>query len=685
MKNFIPILIVTLIAHFVNAQNKQGFEFILSSNGLNNPVWESGMAELEFADINNDGFVDILSIGDHGSPNSGTNFHGINVWFGDGQGNWSVQATGNFGYGGLAIGDVNNDGFLDVGYGMHHNYSSDDFGNQRIEVALGDGSGINWTPYDDGLATNGESWGMFGTDFADIDNDGDLDIGCNSFGSTDDIHIYLNNGDGSWTQSAVFNGGNSIMRFLFGDLNNDGNQDFTLTNEPGMVYFGNGTGSFVLANYNLPTYTFPFSGADLADVNRDGALDLGYINPNGGIKVWTFSNEQQQWIDLSASLPQTGDFQELQFADFDKDGIFDLSAFGNGFLSIWKGSMIDEQQMEWSQEFTLTTASNGDCAAFRVGGDVDRNGFADMVLVQKEGNWPNDINHLHCYKESSPYTETSFQIVYPLGKQVFKQNSVQFSDWLAAVPEDFSGSLSIDLSVSGIAGPWLSLDTAASISGRLQWTVPETMSSNNCYLRYTLINQTDTIITVTPQSFTILGSEGLNADFSATKTTALVFDTIWFFDQTTGITQAWEWDFQNDGSYESTYQNPWFIYTEPGNYSVKLKATDNNTFDEEIKINYIEIHLPDGTSQMVNSSPFEISPNPTSSVIYLTSTQNVKSIHIKLYNLSGQLVSEWSFNSDSTQISTYPIQLTNIPPGVYEVLVQLDNDLYHKKLLILKR
>lgn len=72
--------------------------------------------------------------------------------------------------------------FLDVAYGMHHKWGTGDLGDQLIEVSLGDGTGMNWIPWDDGLATNGEDWGMFGADFADVDNDGDLDIGSVSFG-----------------------------------------------------------------------------------------------------------------------------------------------------------------------------------------------------------------------------------------------------------------------------------------------------------------------------------------------------------------------------------------------------------------------------------------------------------------------------------------------------------------------
>ena len=91
-----------------------------SPSGAQFPQWDGGDTGLCFADIDSDGNVDLLSIGDHGSPYINTDQHGIMVYFGDGAGGWSIHMEGNFGYGGIAVGDVNNDGLLDVGYGMHH-------------------------------------------------------------------------------------------------------------------------------------------------------------------------------------------------------------------------------------------------------------------------------------------------------------------------------------------------------------------------------------------------------------------------------------------------------------------------------------------------------------------------------------------------------------------------------------
>ena len=83
--------------------------YVERSTGLGTPVMEGGDTELEMADVDGDGHIDILSIGDHGSPYINSDEHGVMVWFGDGAGTWSVYQSGDFGYGGIAVGDVNGD------------------------------------------------------------------------------------------------------------------------------------------------------------------------------------------------------------------------------------------------------------------------------------------------------------------------------------------------------------------------------------------------------------------------------------------------------------------------------------------------------------------------------------------------------------------------------------------------
>jgi hypothetical protein len=465
-------------------------DYAESSTGLSYPDWEGGSTELEMGDVNGDGFVDIVSIGDHGSPYVNTQEHGVMVYFGDGQGSWTVSMSGNFGYGGVALGDVNNDGFVDVGYGMHHDYSSTDFGDQLIEVALGDGTGMNWTPWDDGLATNGESWGMFGTDFADIDGDGDLDLGSASFGSGSGVHVYANNGDGTWTQTFGFLSGNCNLDFIFGDVNNDGNPDFAAEHQGGTVYLGDGSGGFTLADNNLPSpggYGAR-DGVDLGDLNNDGYDDIAWIDLNGGAEVWLWA-PSGTWVEATGGLPASGPAEAAQIADMDGDGNKDLALFGNGVGGVYLGDGTGH----WSLNAVFTIAgSPGYSQAFRAGEDVDRNGRGDIVLLDEEGTWINYENHLRCFRETSTPGKLGVRLTRPGPHKVWKRGSVRFVEWLSSVPGAAASAIDLDISTSGPQGPWTSIAGSLPDNGRHQMIVPAGLpQSAECHLRITVKSGSD--------------------------------------------------------------------------------------------------------------------------------------------------------------------------------------------------
>jgi len=484
-------------------------QYIELSTGLIPPNWEGGRTELEFADINNDGNIDILSIGDHGCPYVNTDEHGVMVWFGNELGGWSGYMNGNFGYGGIAVGDVNNDGFLDIGYGMHHDYSSTDFGDQVMEVALGDGTGRNWTPWDDSLGMNGQDWGMFGTDFADIDNDGDLDVGSVSFGADDGIHIYQNLMNGNWHQSFGFIGGNSSMEIFFGDINKDGNQDFVTTHQYSSAYFGNGNGNFTSAMLNLPplaAYANYYSVA-LADVDSDGGQDIGFIYPSGVLKVYVFDEIGDTWRNFSGNLPTSGSYQRINLWDVNGDENIDVVGQGSGTLRIWLGN----SQGVWAESAYFTTPSPGTGQALTVRGDCDHNGYADIAMVLNEGSWPNNLNKMRVFKETSTPTNLRIAPMFPKGGEVFKQGSVNFIRWVSAVPNNETSYVSIEFSSQGLSGPWTTLFNNLPNNGTKQWAIPNT-SSNNCYLRLKVFTDSDTNSVVTTNPFTIIGVPGISGE-----------------------------------------------------------------------------------------------------------------------------------------------------------------------------
>ncbi|MBL7128180.1 MAG: VCBS repeat-containing protein [Ignavibacteria bacterium] len=501
------VFIIAILFSFIFKPSRL-ITYTESSYGLQTINLESGRTEIEMEDINDDGFKDILSIGDHGSPYVNSQEHGIMVWFGNGTGsNWSIYQMGNFGYGGIAVGDANNDGFKDVGYGIHHDYSSTDLGDQLLEVALGDGSGMNWTAWDDSLASQGETWGMFGTDFGDVNNDGLLDVGSISFGCCAGVHVYKNLGTGTWRQTFGFIGGNSTMEFYFGDFNKDGNLDFAVTHQYGTPYFGDGTGNFTLKHNNLPAPgNIGLKGVSIGDVDKDGADDLSFIGTSGSVQVWTWNESSLQWNNLSGNLPSSSSYSATVLYDMDMDGFKDIVLFGSGTCTVYGGN----GGSTWTQIASFTTPPSGTYSDITVG-DADNNGYPDIAILAKEGSWPSDINRLRFFKESS--TVASLVVIpdYPIGAEKFKENSIRFIKWISAVPPGANPKVKLELSSTGITGPWILIADSLPNNGRYQWQVPGAINSTNCFIRYTLFipDSASSVTSITPNAFTISGLVGL--------------------------------------------------------------------------------------------------------------------------------------------------------------------------------
>lgn len=502
-------LVGLFLAAPLTVASAQTLSYVERSTGLNQPGMEAGPTELEFGDVNGDGHPDLVSVGDHGSPYVNTTEHGVMVWFGAGTGTWSVFQYGNFGYGGVGLGDVNNDGLMDVGYGVHHNYSGVDLGNQILEVALGDGTGQFWTAWDDGLATNGEDWGMFGTDFADFDGDGDLDVASVSFGCCNGTRVYRNNGNGSWTQTFAASGGNSPQLLQVADFNGDGFHDLATSVSTGTAYFGNGAGGFSLGDGDLPAPSSSGrSGLSIGDVTDDGRDDIAYVL-SSGIRVYTWLSPGH-WQNISGALSNIGGAQLTQIADMNLDGHGDVLVYFLGNTKIYAGDGLGG----WTLAATVTSPAACDFAALRAGTDFDHNGYPDFAFVAEENcqPWTGGTNHLHAFAEASVPTTPWVWPKYPRGGETLLAKSVRFIDWHAAVP---SGSgqpmMSIEISTQGSGGPFWPVVAGVPNSGRFQWRLPGWLpSSANCYLRYTLATDPPAEA-VTPAAFTIVNNTPLLA------------------------------------------------------------------------------------------------------------------------------------------------------------------------------
>ncbi|NQV17987.1 MAG: PKD domain-containing protein, partial [Armatimonadetes bacterium] len=82
----------------------------------------------------------------------------------------------------------------------------------------------------------------------------------------------------------------------------------------------------------------------------------------------------------------------------------------------------------------------------------------------------------------------------------------------------------------------------------------------------------------------------LFTDFISYITSGFALLTVNFTDLSQGNIINWQWDFQNDGIFDSFEQDPTYAYTQAGIYDVKLKISNETQVDSLIKYEYITVN-----------------------------------------------------------------------------------------------
>ncbi len=232
-----------------------------------------------FADINNDGWVDIFACHDDAESriwgNDGTGqYVTADDWIDMSIGSGSEINSGNYG---SVWCDVDYDGDLDLYIAKCRQGVNDPSDPRRINVLYeNDGFGNfeeKGSLYN--LDNGAQSWTA---DFADIDNDGDWDC----FITNHDVPSQLLRNDGGVFVDITVASGLNVAGFpiqgLMEDFDNDGFVDILVAGSEGQVFHNNGDGTFT----ELPDMFDDNAMESFAvgDLNSDGFLDVygGYAN-----------------------------------------------------------------------------------------------------------------------------------------------------------------------------------------------------------------------------------------------------------------------------------------------------------------------------------------------------------------------------------------------------------------------
>ncbi len=234
-----------------------------------------GSGEVFLADLNQDGHLDLIT--KHLLKQS------LSVRFGDGKGHFApaMESSISFAYqpGAVALGDVNNDGILDLGV------ASKDGGRENVRIFLGDHKGgFSLAPGSPFIASAPIRWYKPFLRFADLNGDGKQDI-VTANGRRNTVEIFLGDGRAGFSPGAIvkLEPGRWWYSFALGDIDGDGLLDLVTASsghqpdsEPGHVATrrGDGKGSFAAAATQTLSLPPDPRVAALVDVNGDGRLDI---------------------------------------------------------------------------------------------------------------------------------------------------------------------------------------------------------------------------------------------------------------------------------------------------------------------------------------------------------------------------------------------------------------------------
>jgi protein involved in polysaccharide export with SLBB domain len=256
----------------------------------NGPVKINQYENIQTADVNADGHMDIIAANASEDKKAG-----LQVWLGNGKGGWIVETgpTTLGRYIGVAIADVNKDGFPDVigaGWGLHG----------ALRVWLGDGKG-RWTSTPP-LSTGN----YYGVSTGDINSDGNLDVLAAAFQAG--VQTFLGDGNGNFekgvgptadvkrrkrtnttpgTPKLPFPGSPSFWHVLPLDLDDDDFVDLVASSldNRGIIALRNKSD----LGWELIKGKFPASGnyygLALADLNADGYAEICAANFGEGIQI----------------------------------------------------------------------------------------------------------------------------------------------------------------------------------------------------------------------------------------------------------------------------------------------------------------------------------------------------------------------------------------------------------------
>jgi hypothetical protein len=300
---FRHVFIVTFVSvNFYTNLYAQCFEEPVIDN---HNTYPSGIAT---GDFNGDGFMDVAVSAFAYAKDS------IFIMAGNGDGTFTVLSRIHHYFivsPYIVAADFNGDGFSDIAFANG--------GEDTLYVYISNGTGVFATPqfYVTGYAASPSIV------TADFNNDGYIDLAKLGL-ANDSIYVLLNNGAGSFTISGKYECFYCYFSSAATDVNNDGYQDIVACNNNSSitVLINNGNGTFAQpVNYNTGTSPRYLT---VGDFNNDGYNDIATAHYTSSDSISVLMNNGTGAFPTAVHYYTGAASSSLTSADYNGDGFVDL-------------------------------------------------------------------------------------------------------------------------------------------------------------------------------------------------------------------------------------------------------------------------------------------------------------------------------------------------------------------------
>ena len=642
-----------------------------------------------FADIDNDGHNDIFACHDDGLShpyrNNGSGGFALDY---DLINTASTVPSDNSGNYGSVWTDYDNDGDLDLYISKCRLGVTNPMDGRRLNLLFqNDGNG-NYTDVAEaaGLRPMAQSWAA---DFADIDNDGDLD--CFIINHDQPDQLYLNNGFGIFTDitaqsgmSADLASAGAGVQVKFVDFDNDTYVDllYTSLGASHRLFRNNGDNTFTNLTATIPTGGLRIQSASVGDLNNDGFMDIvagfgnSYNAPSNHDDKMFFNNgngnnflkvklegvtSNPNGIGARIELHGLWGQQVREVRSGESYGIMTSLTQHFGLASL---PIIDSLIVRWPSGVkdvlinppvnqTLNIVEGSACQGiigFNALIQEQTVTFTDQSTIGAtqwlwdfgDGNTSTEQNPVHTYNEEGVY-EVCLQASGICGSgEVCLMVNVD-----CAIPQSIFGAEEDGLTVTftdfSQNNPQDWLWTFGDATSSTEQNPVHSFGAPGTYL--VCLQVANNCGSSQFCDFITVGCENIQAGFSYQSTN---LDVI-FSDLSTGGPSTWTWDF-GDGN-TSTEQNPMHSYDAPGTYMVCLEV--GGACGQETTCINLQLSCP------APGVGFSYASQGLTHAFTNTSESSVTS-----YN--------WDFGDGGSATEPNPLHIYQ-QPGSYEVCLEVSN------------